>query len=101
MYVKWGLLLLTSGNKPVDPRCYNVSVFCFLQHVHTLVVNVAGMVYDINAMLDAHLDRISGASVGTEPLAMSVCLIDTGSGLCVREIAVIGGSSLGNLKVEL
>lgn len=55
----------------------------------TFVVYVRGVENDIHAVLDAHFDRVAGAGVRAEPLAVLVRLIDACRRLFVREVAVL------------
>lgn len=55
------------------------------------------MIDDIYAMLDAHLDRVTGASMGTESLAMLVALFNAGGRLLIGKVAVLRGAYLCNL----
>jgi hypothetical protein len=45
---------LTCCDYPIDSRSNDVFVFLLLEHVHALVVDVGGVVDNVDAVLDAH-----------------------------------------------
>ena len=82
-------MMLTSGNQPVDAWCDNMLIFFLLKHVHSLIVDVGGVVDDINAVSHAHLDRIASSCVSTKPYAQLMGFIDASCCFLVREVAVL------------
>ena len=54
----------------------------------TLLIDVRGMVNDVDTMFDTHSSRITSTSMGAEPFASLMRLIDTGGSLFIGIIAV-------------
>lgn len=55
----------------------------------TLIVNVRGVIYHVNAMLDTHLDGVTGASVSTQPSTVPVAFVDARLSLFIRKVAIL------------
>lgn len=55
------------------------------------------MVDHVDTVLNAHFHRVPRPSVATEPFPVLMRLVHTGCRLLVGEIAIVSGTSLGDL----
>lgn len=64
-------------------------IFLSFKHVHSFIVDIRSGIDDIDTMLNAHLNRVTGSGMSTKSLAKSVGFIYTSCCLLVGEVAVL------------